>query len=331
MEGKEEICASDIISILHKASGQYVSGEYLSKCLGITRTAVWKRIGALKKEGYNIEASTRKGYRLVSPDLPYGKVAIQQHLNTRLFGRNMEFFRAIDSTNNYLKRLANEGAAEGTVVVADCQIQGRGRLGRNWVSEPGQGIWMSVLTRPWLHPNDVQIFTLAASAAVCNALDAFGISGMGIKWPNDIMIKGKKVCGILTELAAEAERVLWVVTGIGINVNQLSFPTEIESIATSLRLNTAQGDVLDRSRLAAMILNELEKIYNKFIESGSEIIIDNWKRWNITLGRRVRLVFKGESLEANAYDILSDGRLVAIKDDGTKLEAVSGEISLREV
>lgn len=331
MEDKEEIRGSDIISILHNASGQYVSGEYLSKCLGITRTAVWKRIGALKKEGFDIEASTRKGYRLISLDLPYGKAAIQQHLNTRVFGRNMEFFQTIDSTNSYLKRLANEGAAEGTVIVADRQDSGRGRLGRSWVSDPGQGIWMSVLTRPMLHPNDVQIFTLAASVAVCNALDAFGTSGMGIKWPNDILINGKKVCGILTELAAEAERVLWVVTGIGLNVNQLSFPPEIENIATSLRLSRSSEEALDRSRLAAMIVNELEKIYDKFIENGAEIIVDEWRKWNTTLGKRVRLIFKGEELTATAYDILNDGRLVVIRGDGTRLEAVSGEISLRDI
>lgn len=323
----------DVLTILQNTPGQYVSGEYLSRCLGITRSAVWKRIAALKKEGYHIEASTNKGYRLTLDTSAYGKYAIQNALRTRTFGRELKYFDQTDSTNTALKQLASESAPEGTAVVADCQTAGRGRLGRSWTSAPGKGIWMSVLLRPRLHPSVVQSLTLATSVAVCRALEAMKIPEMGIKWPNDILVGGKKVCGILTELSAEADRVAWVILGIGLNVNQLAedFPQEILSTATSLRISGKTGAVIDRSRVAAEILNCLEEVYEMFILKGSSWIVEEWKRWNLTLGKMVRLSSRNGEFTALAYDIMPDGKLIVKKEDGTTQEVLSGEISLREL
>ncbi len=329
-----KVSSTDIISVLTHAGGNFVSGEYLSQCLGISRTAVWKRITALKKEGYNIEASTKKGYRLNITEAPYGKTSIEQGLNTHTFGRDIKFYQEIDSTNNCLKRLASEGAQEGTVVVANCQTAGRGRLGRNWQSAPEKGIWMSVLLRPQLHPSEVQVLTLAASAAVCKALEPLNIKGLGIKWPNDILVGGKKVCGILTEMSAEAERVSWVVVGIGINVNHLprDFPAELSDTATSLRIESKNDSLINRSIVASNIINSLEEIYLKYLDQGAEVVIREWKKYNLTLGNKIRLSsYDGESIPGTAYDILPDGRLSVRKDDGTIINVLSGEVSLRQI
>jgi BirA family biotin operon repressor/biotin-[acetyl-CoA-carboxylase] ligase len=294
---------------------------------------VWKRISALKKEGYIIEASTKKGYRLSQSGNPYGKLAIQGGLTSSRFGHRLEFFKAVDSTNTVLKRFAADGAPEGTVVIADSQDNGRGRLGRSWMSAPGLGIWMSVLLKPPFHPSEVQTLTLAASVAVCRALEPLKISGLGIKWPNDIMVKDKKVCGILTELSAEAERVAWVILGIGINVNhqEQDFPEEIAPIASSLRLSGETLSLVDRGDLAAGLINEIEKVYDEYIEKGSLWVVDEWKKYNLTLGKRVRLISQNQSLIATSKDITPDGKLVVELDDGSCLEVLSGEISLRDV
>ncbi len=322
----------DIVSILYNARGQYVSGEYLSQCLNISRTAVWKRINALKKEGYKIVASTKKGYCMLDSNLPYGKLAIEENLSTQIFGRSIEFYNEVDSTNNVLKKLAQEGAAEGTVVIADCQTRGRGRLGRSWLSAPGKGIWMSLLIRPELDPGNVQVLTLAASVAVAKALDRFKIPGTGIKWPNDILIRGKKVCGILTELSAEIDRIFWVIAGIGLNVNHLEFPEEIKDTATSIRIEANPDRPVDRSRLAAEIINNFEEIYNTFIEEGPEAVIAQWKDYSLTLEKKVKLISpNGEYIKGTAVDIMPDGRLVLKRDDGTLEYIMSGEISLREI
>lgn len=323
--------SNELLSILQKASGNYVSGEYLSQCLGITRAAVWKRMAALKKEGFVIEATTRKGYRLSEIHQPYGRLSIQQGLATRSLGRELIFLETVDSTNNYLKQLASEGAPEGTVVIADEQRAGRGRLGRSFLSSPGKGIWMSVLLRPELHPSEVHSLTLAASVAVARVLEPLNIPGYGIKWPNDIIIGNKKVCGILTELSAEMDRVAWVIVGIGLNVNHRAddFPDELKEIATSLYLSQEKQEILERNSLAANMINQLEEVYTGYLEKGSSWIVDQWKGYSLTLGKRVRLISSMGEMVGYAEDLLPDGRLVLVGEDGLRHEVLSGEISLR--
>ncbi len=319
-----------LLNLLRQAK-DYISGEELSDRLAVSRTAIWKRIGSLKKEGFNIEASTKKGYRLVQSEDLYGKISIQSMVTTNILGRNLKFYHEVDSTSNVLKKLAADNAPEGTVVISDIQTAGRGRRGRTWMSAPGLGIWMSVLLKPNLHPSQVQTLTLASSVAVIRALESLDIEIPGIKWPNDILIGGKKVCGILTELSAEAEKVEWVVIGIGLNVNHDhdDFPNNIKDIATSLRLSGRTQEPFNRSEIAAGIINELEAVYMEFLEKGPGWVAEEWKKRNVTLGKRVELVSQTGVTEAEAVDITPDGRLIVRYDDGRNGEVLSGEISLR--
>lgn len=313
------------------SSDGYVSGESLSEHLGISRTAVWKRISSLRNQGCRIEASTRKGYRMISRDLRYGVAGIQSLLKTRVLGRELRFFDSIDSTNSFLKAMAHEGAPEGLVAVADEQTGGRGRLGRNWSSSRGMGVWMSVLLRPRLHPAKVQAITPAAAVAVCRALEPFLDERPGIKWPNDVLVDGKKVCGILTELSAESEMVSWVVVGMGLNVNQAAsdFQEDIRSRASSVSMCMKPGLTADRCILAAELLNRFEQVYRSFLESGPDPIIKEWKEWSVTLGKKVALIGNGTETMADALDIGEDGRLIVRLPDGSVKGVYSGEISLR--
>ena len=305
----------------------------MSLMLGISRAAVWKRISKLKKEGYLIEASTKKGYRLQSHDIQYGKVGIQSLLNTEFIGRELRFFNTVESTNSTLKALASEGAVDGTVIISDAQSMGRGRMGRDWSSSAGLGIWMSILLRPKLHPAMIQSLTLLTAVAVSKALEAYPDIIPGIKWPNDILLGNKKCCGILTELSAEAERVSWVVTGIGININQLEtdFPEGLQPTATSLRQHIKQGAPLNRCDIAAQVLNQFERIYCDYLLNGPSQMLKEWKERSVTIGRRVNLIKDQTTIAVKALDIGVDGRLVVEYDDGTIEEVISGEISLRNL
>ncbi len=322
-----------ILKILKETKQQYVSGEDLSNLLGISRTAVWKRIDALKKEGFDIEASTKLGYSLGKREDPYGRLTVQSGIKGSMIGENLKFRAEIDSTNTELKKMAANGALEGTVVLAEAQSSGRGRRGKNWMSKPDMGIWMSILLRPLIHPSQVQTITLAASVAVVRALEKHSVSGLGIKWPNDILINGKKVCGILTELSAEADRVEWVVLGIGLNVNHLEkdFPDDLKSSATSLRLSCGEERCINRSQIASDIINELEDVYLSFMNKGSTWVVEEWKKHNITLGKRVNLLTINEKIQVDVIDITNDGQLLVKYDDGTTDKILSGEISLRDV
>lgn len=328
-----------ILKQLKRAENQFVSGEELSSLLGMSRTAIWKRMESIKEEGFNIEAVTKKGYRLIKGESgdgvhpPYGKLAVQSEVTGSVIGQNLKFFQETDSTNQVLKKMATENAPEGTVVLSDMQSAGRGRRGKTWMSAPNSGVWMSVLLRPNLHPNSVQTLTLATSVAVMRALEPLEIEGMGIKWPNDILINGKKVCGILTELSAEAERVEWVILGIGLNVNhsELDFPNDIASLATSLRMNVNKNIEFDRSVIAAKLIDEIEKVYHFFIEKGSSWVVEEWKKLNITLGKSIKIIGQQGSFGAEAFDITKEGKLIVKDDEGKVHEVISGEISLRQI
>jgi len=329
MKRGDLVSSGDILSLLAARDG-YVSGALLSRELNISRTAVWKKIAALKRDGYSIDASTRKGYRLLSHEACYGKPGIQSLLRTGFLGREMRFYESVESTNNVLKVLANAGAVHGTVVIANEQTRGRGRLGREWNSAAGRGIWMSVLLRPELHPANVQAITLAVAVAVCRAIEPFLSEEPGIKWPNDILIGGRKVCGILTELSAEAERVSWVIAGIGLNTHSApeDFPPDLRNKATSLRQHIKKGVLPDRTRLAAEILNQLEQVYEDYLRNGPDSMLMEWRQRSATLGRMVEVVRGTEKVRALALDIGEDGRLKIQLEDGSIREIFSGEISL---
>lgn len=319
-----------ILEELKSNSGQAVSGEEISRKLGISRTAVWKHIGRLRSEGYNIESQTNSGYKLLgSPDL-LTLNELEPFLDTDFIGRNVVYLDSIDSTNVYAKRRAEEPFKEGTVVIAEEQSEGRGRLGRHWVSPRGKGIWMSIMLKPDIRPADAPKLTIVAAYAVANALLNCCSLEARIKWPNDIIAGGKKLCGILTEMSAEADEIKYVVIGIGINANLgiEDFGPEVSSIATSISIES--GRDISRKALVASVLQEFEKVYKDFAEAGSiKFLLDEYKNKSAVLGKEIRVISRKEEIIGLAVDISEEGHLVVRSGDGSVREVMSGEVSVR--
>jgi BirA family biotin operon repressor/biotin-[acetyl-CoA-carboxylase] ligase len=318
-----------IIDLLKTSGDEYISGQYISDLLGITRSAIWKYINILKEEGYIIESVSRKGYRLLeSPDI-LTPDEIKPKLNNKFIGHNIIHFDTIDSTNIKAKELAASGESDGTVVISEEQTAGKGRLGRQWVSPKGKGIWMSIILRPDIDPVHASKVTLIGAAAVFNALKNLNISAL-IKWPNDLVINNKKACGILTEMSAELNKIHYLIMGIGINVNidEEDFPSEMRDIATSLK--SSFGKIVDRKALIADILNNFELLYTDFIQSSSiESSVEICRKNSIFIGKEVRIIKFDKEVIAKAIDLDSEGQLVIQHSDG-KIETVfSGEISMR--
>lgn len=315
--------------IAHK--GEYISGEVLSGKLGVTRAAVWKDIRKLRAEGYGIEAARNKGYRLVySPDLlTYAEVS--EGLVTAYMGRKMYHFDSIGSTNDKARELARSGAPEGTVVTAEQQQNGRGRMGRLWFSPSGKGIYATVILRPSLEPSRVQVITQVVAAAIGTALLSFGIEAK-IKWPNDILLDGRKICGILTELSGELGRTYYVTVGFGINVNESGndIPQELSDFATSIKMSA--GIEIPRKKLLCAILNNFEDYYDDFIQTGSaERSIAFCRKYSAVLGKRVDILKDGRHIHACANEIGDDGELIVSLENGGRQAFVSGEVTVRSI
>ena len=314
---------------LLKESDDFLSGEKISEEFGVTRAAIWKSINSLKEDGYEIESISRKGYRLLSsPDiLTYEE--IKKDLNTKFIGRKVYYHDTIDSTNISAKAIAHD-EDEGTIIVAEEQTQGRGRLGRHWESPKKKGIYFSLILKPQVPPMKVAKLTLLGAAAVYLALDEMGINSE-IKWPNDIVINGKKVCGILTEMSSELNMINHVIMGIGVNVNleETDIPEDLQHKATSLKLES-KGQV-DRKMLLATILNKFENLYVLFKDDGEisqaiEICRDN----SAVIGKEVQVINGSTQRLGKVLDINEEGELL-VEFDG-KLETVfSGEISIRGI
>ncbi len=315
-----------ILEIL-KLSNEYISGEELSKRMGVTRAAVWKVIAKLKEEGYIIESVTNRGYRLVSsPDILTGP-EISPYLTTEKLGRNVFFYPVTDSTNRRARVESENNAPDGSLFIAEEQTAGRGRLGKMWIAPPKTGVWMTLLLRPSVQPEDITQITLLAGLAVCRAIE--NVTGLPaqIKWPNDVVIRGKKVCGILTEMSAEAERIECLICGMGINVNTESFPEEISSAATSLFLES--GAKQPRARLAAEVMNCFEKYYVPFLADGvTDNFLEEYKSCCVTLGRDIRAIQRGGVLIGTAEDITDKGELL-VRSKGEIVVLSSGEVSVR--
>lgn len=309
--------------------GGFVSGQELSELLGVSRTAIWKAIRQLEEAGYEIEAVRNKGYRLVSePDLLTAE-AIAAKLSTEWAGEKILSFAEIDSTNNEAKRQAEAGAGHGMLAVSEVQTAGRGRMGRPWSSPAGSGIWMSLLLRPPLAPIQASGLTLVMALAVREAIVTMTGTDCGIKWPNDIVSEGRKVCGILTEMSAEPDRINHVVIGVGINVTDDSFPEEIRDRAISIW--QICGQKIRRAELIAEILKSFECFYDRYLQHGDmSALLEEYNAALINRGRRVRVLDPAGEYEAVAEGILPSGALVVLKD-GQREEIISGEVSVRGV
>lgn len=306
-----------------------VSGAELGRRLDISRTAVWKHINELRKKGYQIDSSPRMGYFLIeSPDLLLPE-EISAGLNTSIFGRHILYREEVASTQDVAKELAKRGAEEGTVVICEGQVGGRGRKGRAWVSLPYVGVYLSIILRPRLKPSEVVQIPLLAGVVVSRAIERVTTLKPRIKWPNDIVLGGKKVAGILTEMSAEIDQVDYVILGIGVNVNTpLSLLSEdIREIATSLAVEC--GGSVSRVKFTQCLLVEFETLYSEFLSSGFDPIREEWKARDNTIGSWVEISGAGEEIVGEVMDIDREGFLLLRGEDGEVKRIVSGDVSLR--
>lgn len=313
-----------ILALLSAYPKQYMSGEDIAARLGVSRTAVWKHIQEMKSMGYTIESHSRSGYRITGmPDKLIPEV-ISNGLGTKLIGRNIIAFDEIATTNNEAKRQAADGAPEGTIVVSEVQSTGKGRLDRSFFCPRG-GIWFSVILRPGFLPQDAPKCTLMAAVAVVRAMRAIGFEA-GIKWPNDILYKGKKLTGILTEMSAEMDRINYVVIGIGINANipAEAFPEDIRDKATSI---SAQMGEIDRIGFFQELLRQLETLYLG-VQHGFDELLDEWRRLSVTLGQEIKVIGFDESFDGKAVDIDADGALLVETHQGIR-RVLAGDVSIR--
>ena len=317
----------DVLALLEQADAP-VSGEQMCKTLGLTRAAVWKAIEALRADGYEIEAATRRGYFLCT--CPLTKSALERRLAGQFPTEKLIVLPEVDSTNNYLKTLAANGAPDGTAVLSLKQTAGPGRRGRSFLSEPG-GLYLSFLMRPQEPAEALLHLTALAGLCVCTAVKQ--VTGMqaGIKWPNDPVLNGKKLCGILTELSVslETQEPEYVVIGIGVNCNNASedFPPELREVATSLYLET--GKRVQRAALAAALIEELDKLYAALQSGDTASYLTAYRRDCLTLGREVQLLWQNVKEKVTALDVDDQFGLVVRRTDGTVETIRTGEVSVR--
>ena len=304
-------------------SNNHISGEDISDSLKISRAAVWKHIQELRKDGYEIEAIPHLGYKLLSSPDRLISDEITSGLHTKILGKRVHSFDTVTSTMDVAFDLGVKSEPEGTIVCAECQTKGRGRLGRGWVSSSGKGIYLSIILRPKILPNEASKLTLLTAVATCEAIRDFTGVDCQIKWPNDLLINEKKVAGILTELSAEMDMVRFVVIGIGINVNNSK--NLLPSKSTSLKEELSKQ--VSRVGLLKTVLKKFDEKYILFSKEGFKKIADEWRSLSATLGRRVKVMHQKEYTEGQAVDIDSDGGLLIRKDSGFTEKVLTGDVT----
>jgi BirA family biotin operon repressor/biotin-[acetyl-CoA-carboxylase] ligase len=316
-----------ILSALREADEMGIGAAALAAKVGENSAAINQRVTELCRLGYEIESTPHLGYRLLSaPDVLHADDLLSRLRQPRVVGRDIRVFQETNSTNDVAERFARDGVGEGVVVFAEAQSKGRGRLGRKWISPAGQGLWFSVLLRPQLPPASITQLTIAAATAVARAIRAQTGLVPQIKWPNDILVGDKKVVGILTELAAELDRVRYVVIGIGVDVNVAEFPAELAGIATSLA--AASGRQFIRAAIAAAILEELDADYARITRGEFAALAEEWERQCITLGRRVQIHIGDRTVTGRAESLDNDGALLLRTEHGLLERIVGGDVTL---
>src|ERR1017187_2709430 len=306
-----------ILTALRAAGDSAVSGPEMSQKLRVSRAAVWARIEELRSLGYDIEASPHKGYRLLStPDVLHADDLISRLGKTKVVGRALRVFQETTSTNDVIDKLARDAVKEGVVVFADSQTRGRGRLGRKWMSPAKRGLWFSVLLRPDLRPQDATRLTVASATALRRAIESQTGLKPNIKWPNDILIHGKKVAGILMEMSAELDCVKYVVLGIGVdvNLNHSDFPAELRKLASSLKAEL--GRPVSRPELAVAILRELDHDYARIAPSQFAALVNEWEEHGTTIGREVVIRMGDRQIRGRAESLGEDGELLLRTEHG---------------
>lgn len=319
----------EILRLLRSTDG-YISGQELCNRFGVSRTAVWKAINQLKEAGYEIEAQQNKGYRLMAaPDL-MTEAEIKSLMHTDWVAKEVLYFDTIDSTNTKAQELAEKGYPSGTLVVADKQESGKGRRGRSWVSPSGTGIFMTLMIKPDINPNNASMLTLVAALAVAKAITSVTGEEALIKWPNDIVINGKKVCGILTEMNAQFDYINHIVVGIGINVHNESFPEEISQMASSLMIE-AGGKRFHRAQIIAETMSYFEQYYDTFLKTQDlSALVREYDELLVNRNKSVRVLDPKEPFDGKAMGITSKGELIVDTWESRKLVS-SGEVSVRGI
>jgi BirA family biotin operon repressor/biotin-[acetyl-CoA-carboxylase] ligase len=333
---KAAIDNENIVSLLKENT--FTSGAEIADALKVTRAAVWKRIGLLRNKGYTIEASPAKGYRLIkSPDLSIDELKKYLSGQPKIIGSDILFFESIDSTNITAMKLAEKGCAQGTVIIADGQTQGKGRLGRTWLSPKGKNLYMSIILRPEIPLRDATVLTLMSAVACASAIKRLFPIPVSIKWPNDIMASDKKLGGILTEIKADIDRILYAVIGIGINVNFdiADMPDEIKTTATSIKIEqkgrraeVQNSSDFSRTLVAIEIIKELDRWYSILLNSGKNPIIENWLRLSSTIGRTVRVTVRDNVFTGVAELIDDEGMLILKLPDNSFKKISAGDVSI---
>lgn len=329
---------TEIITLLRQR-GTYISGQELCERFGVSRTAIWKQIEQLKKDGYVIEAVKNRGYLLKEEEAPrvFGYVEIQSRLHSKWAGQNLIYFDSTDSTNVQAKRLAEEGAPHGTVVVADQQTAGRGRRGRGWISPSGTNLYFTILLRPEVEPDKASMLTLVMAMAVAEGIGRAcdkrkpGHCDIGIKWPNDIVIDGRKACGILTEmsLSVEQDSIQHVVIGVGVNVAKQAFAEELQGRAMALE---EVFEKVNRAQLLASILEVFEGQYEKFCETGDlSGLKESYNALLVNRDRQVRVLDPKGEFEGIARGIRETGELMVELPGGEIRDIYAGEVSVRGI
>jgi BirA family biotin operon repressor/biotin-[acetyl-CoA-carboxylase] ligase len=321
---------AQILFSLRNGSDHTVSGAELAERLGISRAAVWARIEDLRKLGYDIHASPHDGYKLrSSPDLLHPDDLLAMLGPDHVVGRDVRVFQETTSTNDVVDKLGRDGVKEGVVVFAESQSKGRGRLGRNWLSPKARGLWFSVLLRPPFNPQAATRITVMAATAVARAIRLNTDLPAEIKWPNDILVRNKKVCGILTEMSAELDKIKYIVLGIGVDVNfnASDFPAALRPIATSLKAEA--GRAILRTELAAQILAQLDVDYRRVLNGQFEKVADEWEQHCATIGRQVLISAGNRAFEGQAESLDSEGALLVRTQHGHLERVIGGDVTIR--
>lgn len=317
----------EILKAFHANPGRFISGEELSQTCGCSRTAVWKHIEELRQEGYEVEAVRKAGYRLLAAPDRLSAEAIIAGLDTKRIGQHVQAYDTVVSTQPLAHEAAATGAPEGTLVIAEQQTGGKGRLGRVWHSPKGTGIWMSLIVRPVIPlPKTPQMTLLTAVAVAKTMREETGVA-VKIKWPNDIFVGDRKVCGVLTELNAEADRVNYLVIGIGINANAVAadFPEELRAIATSLRIES--GTTVNRVRFVQRFCRIFEAEYDHYLQHGFDRIKTEWEACSYTIGRWVTVKTIHSTLEGRAVGLDEEGVLIVEDAAGARHKVYSADVN----
>ncbi|MNN03476.1 Bifunctional ligase/repressor BirA [compost metagenome] len=317
-----------LLELLQQHAGEFLSGEELSRRLSISRTAVWKQINKLREEGYEFEAVSRKGYRLLRVPDRLEVSEIQAALTTTHFGREIKLLDVTETTQIEARKLAEAGAQSGTLVIAEEQTGARGRQGRHWFSPARKGVWMSMVLRPNCSLSFAPQLTLLTAVAVCRAIRKVSGVDAGIKWPNDLLVEGRKICGILIESVGEDELIKFCIVGIGIDVNldEFDVPDELKEIATSLKMES--GREIDRAALIGTVMNELEQLYELYLTEGFAPIGHLWEALSVTLGRRIKVRTPQGEKSGLATALDPSGALTLMDDRGEMYTIYSGEVQL---